>query len=131
MTLWFLLVGFVSGYPGQCLPWTSGTKWYVDDSPHLNWFDLPSLNFRVVSARMSECPEELPKFMRLNAYPNQTREQARWVKTVKNHNCDCKSFMVETVGWVIGRPMNLIAIDWVTCRSSLVEGLMFSQAITS
>ena len=46
-------------------------------------------------------------------------EQARWVKTVKVRVEVAKPCTDQTVGCYQGRPWIAIAIDWVTCRSTL------------
>ena len=80
MILWYLLVGHVVGLPGTEHPQASGTWWYVDDSPH-----LADLYPRLQSP--------LPL-----VYGYRCSEQARLLKTVKDHCCDCKSSLVQTVG---------------------------------
>jgi hypothetical protein len=55
-------------------------------------------------------------------------EQARWVKTVNIHSRIAKSLVDKTVGYGSPRGEPGVAIDWVTRRSTLRVGLMYSQA---
>jgi hypothetical protein len=100
MMLSYCLVGLAS-YCSNA----SGTKWYVDDSPHLvkkhilTSFQMNPLFLFVVSSKQVK----IPSLLRFNIHSKSRfkyvfLEQARWVKTVNISRRIAKSLWDKTVG---------------------------------